>query len=31
MVLENINNKSENISDNLESNIRHCKKIIRNK
>jgi len=26
MVLENINNKSENISDNLESNIRHCKK-----
>ena len=31
MVLENINNKTENISDNLENNIRHCKKITRNK
>jgi len=29
--LETINDDTENISDNLESNIRHCNKIIRNK
>ena len=30
LALENINNKTNDISDNLENNIRHCKKIIRN-
>ena len=30
IALENINDKTDTISDNLEDNIRHCKKIIRN-